>query len=184
MPDEKTSAIVGEFATDYSGSRTMQATAAAFFQKFCKPMKHMTWLRLQEEAERICSLLRTKGYQCKKRHQRLSWKIAKEGLDEYTLNWIPAPAGEWVVLPNDGSEARQQILQLVDIALSPKLGDSQVCPWTIVRLLPNAQRYTVARFFNRQDAHDHLKILNRFMPAAEFEIVFDIIVSPELEVKS
>jgi hypothetical protein len=46
-------------------------------------------------------------------------------------------------------------------------------PWAIVRLLPNAQVYIVARFRNRQDAHDHLRVLNRFMPAAAFEIIFD-----------
>jgi hypothetical protein len=46
-------------------------------------------------------------------------------------------------------------------------------PWAIVRLLPNAQRYTVAKFFNRQDASDHLRVLNRFIPVAEFEIVFE-----------
>jgi hypothetical protein len=51
-------------------------------------------------------------------------------------------------------------------------------PWAIVRLLPNAQRYTVAKFFNRRDAHDHLRVLNRFMPAAEFEVVFE---TPESE---
>lgn len=46
-------------------------------------------------------------------------------------------------------------------------------PWAIVRLLPNAQRYTVARLGNRQDAYDHRRFLHRWMPAAEFEIVFD-----------
>ena len=46
-------------------------------------------------------------------------------------------------------------------------------PWAIVRLLPNAKRYTVAKFFNRGDAHDHLRVLNRFMPAASFEVVFE-----------
>jgi hypothetical protein len=47
-------------------------------------------------------------------------------------------------------------------------------PWAIVRLLPNARRYTVARFHNRTDAQDHLRFLNRFMPAAEFEVLFDV----------
>ena len=47
-------------------------------------------------------------------------------------------------------------------------------PWAIIRLLPDARRYTVARFFNRQDAQDHRRFLNRFMPAAEFEVVFDV----------
>jgi putative acetyltransferase len=45
-------------------------------------------------------------------------------------------------------------------------------PWTIVRLLPDARHYTVARFRNRQDAHDHLRLLRRFIPAAKFEIIF------------
>jgi hypothetical protein len=47
-------------------------------------------------------------------------------------------------------------------------------PWAIIRLLPDARRYTVARFYNRQDAEDHRRLLNRFMPAAEFEILFDV----------
>ncbi len=47
-------------------------------------------------------------------------------------------------------------------------------PWAIIRLLPNARRYTVARFFNRQDAEDHRRFLNRFMPAAEFEALLDV----------
>jgi hypothetical protein len=40
----------------------------------------------------------------------------------------------------------------------------------MILLLPNAQTYIIARFCNRQDAHDHLQILNRFMPAAEFKL--------------
>ena len=47
-------------------------------------------------------------------------------------------------------------------------------PWAISRLLPDARQYTVARFFNRQDAEDHRRFLNRFMPAAEFVILFDV----------
>ncbi len=47
-------------------------------------------------------------------------------------------------------------------------------PWAIVRLLPDARRYTIARFFNRQDAEDHQRFLKRFIPAAEFEILFDV----------
>ncbi|MBD2128124.1 hypothetical protein H6F97_17360 [Microcoleus sp. FACHB-1] len=45
-------------------------------------------------------------------------------------------------------------------------------PWTIVRILPDARHYTVARFRNRQDANDHLRLLRRFIPAAKFEIIF------------
>jgi hypothetical protein len=46
-------------------------------------------------------------------------------------------------------------------------------PWAIVRLLPKAQRYIVARFRNRRDADDHKRVLRRFIPAAEFEVIFD-----------
>jgi len=46
-------------------------------------------------------------------------------------------------------------------------------PWTIVRILPKAQHCTVARFRNRQDANDYLRVLHRFIPAAEFQIIFD-----------
>lgn len=48
--------------------------------------------------------------------------------------------------------------------------------WTIVRILPKAQHYTVARFRNRQDADDHLRLLQRFIPVADFEVIF---VPPE-----
>lgn len=54
-----------------------------------------------------------------------------------------------------------------------QLSEDTLRPWAIVRLLPNAQCYTVARFYNRQDAQDHRRLLHRWMPAAEFEIVFD-----------
>jgi hypothetical protein len=46
-------------------------------------------------------------------------------------------------------------------------------PWAIVRLLPKAQAIIIARFRNRQDADDHKRLLHRFIPNAEFEIIFD-----------
>jgi putative acetyltransferase len=46
-------------------------------------------------------------------------------------------------------------------------------PWAIARILPSAKAYIVARFRNRQDADDHLRVLYRFIPSAIFEIVFD-----------
>lgn len=52
-------------------------------------------------------------------------------------------------------------------------------PWAIVRVLPNTRHYPVARFFNRRDAEDHQRVLQRFMPASEFAIVFDSPVSKE-----
>ncbi len=54
-----------------------------------------------------------------------------------------------------------------------ELAEDCTRPWAIVRLLPNAQCYTVARFTNRQDAQDHQRFLQRFIPAASFEMVFD-----------
>ena len=45
--------------------------------------------------------------------------------------------------------------------------------WAIVRILPNAQHYTIARFFNRQDADDRRRALCRFIPDGVFEVVFD-----------
>jgi hypothetical protein len=85
------------------------------------------------------------------------------------------------------SPKRQQLRQLTEHTLTsirrevmktPQGHSLQVedysRPWAIIRLLPNARRYTIARFFNRQDAEDYRRFLNRFMPAAEFEIIFDV----------
>jgi hypothetical protein len=52
-------------------------------------------------------------------------------------------------------------------------------PWAIVRLLPDLRRYPVARFHNRTEAQDHLRLLNPFIPVAEFEVIFD--TPPDLE---
>jgi hypothetical protein len=46
-------------------------------------------------------------------------------------------------------------------------------PWCIIRLLPNAQRITVARFRKRNDAEAHLKALRQLTPSALYEIMFD-----------
>ncbi|AFZ16696.1 hypothetical protein [Allocoleopsis franciscana] len=47
-------------------------------------------------------------------------------------------------------------------------------PWAIARILPNAKTYIVVRFRNRQDAEDHKRFLRRFIPKAQFEVLFDI----------
>lgn len=148
-------------------------------------MKHSDWLRLCSEGEQICAVFRQQGYQCKKQSHRLSWRLCKEGQDEYTLTWLPAPVGDWSLLPNDQSPAREKMWAIVQSALAPKPGQATTAqrvqkiedfsrPWAIVRLLPDAQRYVVARFFNRQDAEDHRRFLNRYMPASEFEVIFDV----------
>ena len=46
--------------------------------------------------------------------------------------------------------------------------------WTIAIALPDARQRTIARFCNRQDAEDHLRVLQRFVPSAQFEIVFNL----------
>jgi hypothetical protein len=46
-------------------------------------------------------------------------------------------------------------------------------PWHIVRLLPKAQRITVARFRNRNQADSHARILRQLIPGGTFVILFD-----------
>jgi hypothetical protein len=150
-------------------------------------MKHSEWLRLQSEGESICATLRQHNYQCHKQTRRLSWKLTKEGQDDYVLAWLPAPVSDWTLIPNTTSPQREKLWQLIERTLTsiregvmktqPKLtsqAEDYSRPWAIIRLLPDARRYTVARFYNRQDAEDHRRLLNRFMPAAEFEILFDV----------
>lgn len=149
-------------------------------------MKHSDWLRLQSEGDSICSHLRQHGYKCRKQTRRLSWTLSKEGQDDYMLTWLPSPVSDWSLIPNNTSPSRTQLWQLIENTLThirtqinttPSQRHSQAedysRPWAIIRHLPDARRYTVARFFNRQDAEDHKRFLNRFMPAAEFEILFD-----------
>jgi hypothetical protein len=56
----------------------------------------------------------------------------------------------------------------------------QDCPWAVVRILPKCQRCIVARYRNRQDAHDSLRLLRRFIPAAVFELIFEPAVEQNL----
>ena len=151
-------------------------------------MKHSDWLRLQAEGESICATLRQQGYLCRKQTRRLSWKLSKEGQDDYVLTWLPAPVSNWTLIPNDMCPQREQLWQLIEHTLTsiseevmktlPKntaqLLEDYSRPWAIIRLLPDARRYTVARFYNRQDAEDHRRFLKRFIPAAEFEVLFDV----------
>ncbi|MGB3614718.1 MAG: hypothetical protein WBA10_13070 [Elainellaceae cyanobacterium] len=48
----------------------------------------------------------------------------------------------------------------------------QLHPWCIVRLLPKAQRITVARFRKRNDADAHTRTLRRLIPNATFIVIF------------
>ena len=148
-------------------------------------MKHTDWLRLQTEGENICSALRQQDYQCLKQTRRLSWKVSKEDTS-YLLTWLPAPISDWSLIPNDTTPAREKLIRIVQSTLNTiRGGEVQTYqrieqpedfsrPWAIVRLLPDLRRYTVARFYNRRDAQDHLRVLHRFIPAAEFEVIFDV----------
>jgi hypothetical protein len=97
--------------------------------------------------------------------------------------FAPAPISDWTLMPNNPSPQREQLWQLIERTLTSireevmktakttSQAEDYSRPWAIIRLLPDARRYTVARFFNRQDAEDHRRFLNRFMPAAEFEVL-------------
>ena len=147
-------------------------------------MKHSDWLRLTTEGERLCSVLRQQGYHCQKQPRRLAWKVSK-GDDSHTLTYLPAPVAGWTVLPNQETPAQKQLMLLVRNALKQERLETLMSkpdveqrldltrPWVIIRLLNDARRYTVARFYNRQDAEDHQRVLRRFMRGAEFEVIFD-----------
>ena len=160
-------------------------------------MKHSEWLRLQSDSvalaslrasgECICATLRQQGYLCRKQTRRLSWKLCSLGQDDYILTLAPASVSDWTLLPNDTSPQREKLWQLIERTLTSIRGkvmktlpkrtsqaEDYSRPWAIIRLLPNARRYTVARFYNRRDAEDHRRFLNRFMPAAEFVVLFDV----------
>ncbi len=103
------------------------------------------------------------------------------------LTWLPAPVSDWSLIPNNTSPTRTQLWQLIEWIINQIRGQLETIsarhhsqaedysrPWAIIRLLPNARRYTVARFRNRQDAEDHLRFLKRYIPAAGFEVLFDV----------
>lgn len=46
-------------------------------------------------------------------------------------------------------------------------------PWAIVRLLPNRQKATVARFRSRCDADCNMQRMRQLTPNASFMVVFD-----------
>lgn len=45
--------------------------------------------------------------------------------------------------------------------------------WAVIRLLPNMQRVTVARFVKRSDADGYAQALCRLEPNAQLSVVFD-----------
>lgn len=150
-------------------------------------MKHSEWLRLQTEGDRVVASLRANGFNCRKQPHRLSWCLCK-GSVSYNLTWLPAPVREWILLPNDETPERLQLLAQIHFILqhpscdrtaepSPltnqRFWNQNNYPWTLVRLLPNAQHYTVARFYSRTEAENHKRFLGKWIPTAQFEVVFD-----------
>jgi hypothetical protein len=55
---------------------------------------------------------------------------------------------------------------------------SRLYPWCVVSLLPDMQRLTVAQFRRRNDAEEHLKLIQRQNPTATYEITFDLVQEP------
>jgi hypothetical protein len=56
---------------------------------------------------------------------------------------------------------------------STATGELDIRPWVIVLIRANAPSSELTRLRNRQDADDHLRALRRFMPTAQFELMFD-----------
>lgn len=61
------------------------------------------------------------------------------------------------------------------------VGDGIHRPWAIAQILPNLKTHILARFRNRQDADDHVRVLRRFVPKAVFAIVFEPPLKQESE---
>lgn len=53
-------------------------------------------------------------------------------------------------------------------------------PWCLIRLLPNCQRIVVARFRKRNDADEHLRVLQRLVKHRTFVIIFESQEQPVL----
>ena len=61
----------------------------------------------------------------------------------------------------------------------------QLYPWCIIRHLPKLQRLVVCRHRRRNDAEDHLRLLQRMISQACYSIIFDpTLDSAEAIVKS
>lgn len=47
-------------------------------------------------------------------------------------------------------------------------------PWLLVRHLPNSQRQVIHRFRTRSEADEYQRVLQRLIPEADLEVVFDL----------
>ncbi|MBD2014810.1 hypothetical protein H6F96_12640 [Microcoleus sp. FACHB-53] len=75
--------------------------------------------------------------------------------------------------PAQGDQLCAGAVRVASRTEGDRIWNQQNYPWTLVRLLPNAQHYTVGRFYSRAEAENHKRFLGKWMPAAEFEVVFD-----------
>ncbi len=46
-------------------------------------------------------------------------------------------------------------------------------PWCIIRHLPNSQSLVVGRLRRRNNAEDHLRLLQQLTPTASYSIIYD-----------
>lgn len=49
----------------------------------------------------------------------------------------------------------------------------RLCPWCIIRHLSKSQNLVVGRLRRRNDAEEHLRLLQRLTPRASYSIIFD-----------
>ena len=141
---------------------------------------------LTVEIFRIQTALQAQGFQIQKQLQQPGWVIYRSAQQVYRLSYYPAPVERWILRPADHSPTRQHIVATIRTALNPTapaptaIAPTAHRPWTIVLIRHTLQRHgvalqrhTVARFRNRQDADDHLRAIRRYMPRAQFEVVFE-----------
>lgn len=57
---------------------------------------------------------------------------------------------------------------------------SRLYPWRVVSLLPDMQKVTLAEFRRRNDAEEHLKVIQRKNPNATYEVVFGFLSGDEV----
>lgn len=49
----------------------------------------------------------------------------------------------------------------------------RLCPWCLIKPLPNMQRTVVGRFRTQNDAEGHMHALHSLMPSNNYIVVFD-----------
>ncbi len=60
----------------------------------------------------------------------------------------------------------------------------RLSPWCIVQLFPDLQHREIIRFRRRNDAREHLQILQRLNREGHYEMIFDVGIAQEAERES